>query len=148
MSLTINANVTNYIENGTFFTQKAEKENGKAFFAGNTNLANDSIAQKRKEAQKTAMKVVTDAWESDKAIDKSIEDRQNHYNEMLEVKKEAQSRLKNINDQMDILKEEYGITEEIKYKDWPSEYRERYFELADQASEFKKQKKKKLRKKN
>lgn len=139
MSLTINANMTNYIENVTLFTQKAEKENHKTFFAGNTAFVNDPIAQKRKEAQQKAMRVVTDAWESDKAIDKSIEDRQNHYNEMLEVKKEAQSKLKDINDQIDVLKEEYGITEEMKSGDWPTEYRDRYFELADQTSEFKKQ---------
>lgn len=139
MSLTINANMSNYIENGTLFTQKTEGGNRKTFFAGNTNLANDPIAQKRKEAQKKAMKVVTDAWESDKAIDKSVEDRKNHYNEMLAVKEEAQSYLKDINNQIDVLKEEYGITEEMKYKDWPEEYRQRYFELADQASAFKKQ---------
>ena len=139
MSLTINANRSNYVENGTLFTQKSQKENHKAFFAGNSNLADDPIAQKRKEAQQKAMKVVTDAWESDKAIDKSIEDRQNHYNEMLEVKKEAQSKLKDINDQLAVLKEEYGITEEMKSKDWPTEYRDAYFELADNASEVKKQ---------
>lgn len=112
MSLTINANMSNYIENGTLFTQKTEGGNRKTFFAGNTNLANDPIAQKRKEAQKKAMKVVTDAWESDKAIDKSVEDRKNHYNEMLAVKEEAQNELKKINEQKKALKEGYGITDD------------------------------------
>ena len=139
MSLTIHTNMANYIENGTLFTQKAENENRNTFFAGNTNLANDPIAQKRKEAQEKAMKVVSDAWESDKVIDKSIEDRQNHYNEMLTVKEEAQSKINDINDQIKILKEEYGITEEMKSKDWPQEYRDRYLELAKQASVFKEQ---------
>lgn len=139
MSLTINANMVNYIENGTLFTDKAEQGKRKNFFAGNTNLANDPIAEKRKEAQEKAWKVVSDAWDADKAIDKSVEDRQNHYNEMLEVVKEAQSYLKDINTQIDALKEEYGITKETEYKDWPSEYKQRYFELNKQASEFKKQ---------
>lgn len=139
MSLTINANMANYIENGTLFTEKTEQDKRKSFFAGDTNLASDPIAEKRKEAQEKAWKVVSDAWDADKAIDKSVEDRKNHYNEMLAIKEEAQSHLKDINDQIDVLKEEYGITEEMKYQDWPAEYKQRYFELHDQASEFKKQ---------
>lgn len=137
MALTINANMANYIENGTLLTEKAEQGNRKTFFAGNSNLANDPIAEKRKEAQEKAWKVVSDAWDADKAIDKSVEDRQNHYNEMLEVVKEAQSHLKDINAEMDALKEEYGITEETEFKDCPDEYKQRYLELHKQASEFK-----------
>ena len=139
MSLTINANMANYIENGTLFTEKEQQGNRKTFFAGNTNLVNDPIAEKRKEAQKKAMKVVSDAWNADKAIDKSVEDRNTHYNDMLRRKEEAQSNLKNINEQIDALKEDYGITEDSEYKDWPEEYKERYFELKDQADAFKKE---------
>ena len=139
MSLTIKASMTNYIENGKLFTEKGEQGNRKSFFAGNSNLVNDPIAQKRKEAQEKAWKVVSDAWDADKKIDKSIEDRQNYYNEMVEVVKEAQSHLKDINDQIDVLKEEYGVTEETEFKDWPDEYKQRYFELYKQASEFKNQ---------
>jgi len=139
MSLTINANMANYIENGTLFTDKVEQGNRKSFFMGNTNIANDPLAEKRKEAQEKAWKVVSDAWDADKAVDKSVEDRKNHYNEMLEVVKEAQTHLKDINAQVDALKEEYGITEETEYKDWPEEYKQRYFELSKQASEFEKQ---------
>ena len=71
MSLNIQINTLNQGERSTFLTQKIEAGNQKTFFAGNTNLANDSITQKRKEAQEKAMKVVTDAWESDKTIDKA-----------------------------------------------------------------------------
>lgn len=139
MSLTINANMANYIENGTLFTEKAGQGNRKSFFAGNSNLVDDPIAEKRKEAQEKAWKVVSDAWDADKAIDKSIEDRQNHYNEMVEIVKEAQSHLKDINAQVDTLKEEYGVTEEMTFKDWPDEYKQRYLELNKQASAFKKE---------
>ncbi|MBR5127060.1 MAG: hypothetical protein IKU69_01375 [Roseburia sp.] len=138
MSLTINANMTSYIESGKLFTEKREQGERKSFFAGNSNLANDPIAEKRKEAQEKAWKVVSDAWDADKKIDKSIEDRQNHYNEMVEVVKEAQSHLKDINEQLDVLKEEYGITEEMGFKDWSDEYKQRYLELNKQASKFKK----------
>lgn len=138
MTVTIQANIANYVENGTFFTKKAESGEGrKSYFAGNTNLSNDPIAQKRKEAQEKAWKVVSDAWDVDKSIDKSVEDRQNHYNEMLAIKEEAQAYIKDINDQIDGLKEEYGITEDMTVKDWPDEYRQRYVELNKQASAFK-----------
>ncbi len=138
MSVTIQANMANYIENGNFFTQKTENGEGrKSYFAGNTNLASDPISQKRKEAQEKAWKVVSDAWEVDKSIDKSVEDRQNHYNEMLAIKEEAQAYIKDINDQIDGLKEEYGITEDMTVKDWPDEYKQRYVELNKQASAFK-----------
>lgn len=139
MSLTINANRANFMEGGALFTEKAERENRNSFFVGNSTIVSDPIAEKRKEAQEKAWKVVSDAWDTDKVIDKSIEDRQNHYNEMVEVIKEAQSYLKDINEQVDALKKEYGITKETEYKDWPDEYKQRYFELNKQASEFKKQ---------
>lgn len=114
MSLTINANMANYIQNGTLFTEKAGNANRKTFFAGNTNLANDPIAQKRKEAQEKAMKVVSDAWDTDKAIDKSVEDRKKHYDKMLVRKEEAQTELKRIREEKDALKEAYGIADESK----------------------------------
>ena len=139
MTLNINANMVNYRENGVLFTGKTEQGNRKTFFAGNTNMAKDPIAEKRKEAQEKAWKVVSDAWDADKAIDKSVEDREDHYNEMIEVIKEAQSHLKDINDQIDVMKEEYGVTEEMSYKDWPDEYKQRYLELNKQASVFKKE---------
>lgn len=114
MSLTIYANMANYIENGTMFTQKEDNGNRKAFFAGNTNLANDPIAQKRKEAQQKAMKVVSDAWDTDKSINKSVEDRKSHYDKMLVRKEEAQAELKRIAEEKAVLKESYGIEDDSK----------------------------------
>ncbi len=114
MSLNIQMNVVNQGERSTFFTQKIEAENRKTFFAGNTNLGNDPIAEKRKEAQQKAMKVVTDAWESDKAIEKSVEDRQKHYQEMLKIKETAQAELKRIEEEKAELKEAYGVEDDSK----------------------------------
>lgn len=134
----ININNTNIGVSGTFWAESEKAENRRTFFAGEMNL-NDPIAKKRKEAQKKAMKVVSDAWNTDKEIDKSIEDRRNHYNKLLDDKKEAQSHLNDIDKQVNALKEEYGITEDMKYRDWPAEFKQRYFELNNQASEFKAQ---------
>lgn len=136
MSISVKANITNQIENGTLFTEKAEARKTNAFFAGDTAFANDPIAEKRKEAQEKAWKVISNAWDIDKDIDKSVEDRKNHYNEMLAKKKEALEHLSDINDRIDALKEEYGITEDMKYQDWPDEYKQRYLELNKQAGTF------------
>lgn len=140
MAVTININLANYIENKTFGAKANEEEketgNKQHIFAGNSNLPYDPIAEKRKEAQQKAMKVVTDAWESDKAIDKSVEDRKNHYDEMLAKAQEAQSHLKEIEEQKAALMEEYGVTEETEYKDMPGEYKQRMLELSKQAESF------------
>lgn len=142
MSLTIRANMVNYIENGNLGVEKTEAEKSEAgkkqnFFAGNTMLVNDPLVEKRKEAQQKAMKVIIDAWETDKSVDKSVEDRKTHYDEMLAKKEEAQSYLKEINDKKAALMEEYGVTEDTKYKDMPEEYKQQLFELKDQADFFK-----------
>lgn len=136
MSISININATNQIENENTYINKLQKENTNPFFAGNSNLANDPIAEKRKEAQEKAWKVISDAWDVDKSIDKSVEDRKKDYDKWLERKKDAQEQLKGIEEQMDALKEEYGITDEMSYRDYPSEYKQRYLELHKQAGAF------------
>lgn len=138
MSISVKANITDYIETGTLFAEKTEGMGRKnnTIFAGASKLANDPIAEKRKEAQEKAMKVIRDAWDIDKSIDKNVEDRKTHYEKMLAQKNEAQSHVNDINDSLDSLKEEYGITEDMKYKDWPEEYKQRYLELNKQKSAF------------
>lgn len=111
-----------------------------AFFTGNPNTVdNNPVAQKRMEARKKAMKVVGDAWDTDKEIDKSIQQRRDHYQEMLALKNEAQSQINDINNQMDALKKEYGITEDVNYKDWPSDLKQAYSDLKEPMGELNKQ---------
>lgn len=136
MTVTINANRSNYIENGTLFTGKSENGKKQSIFAGNTTFADDPIARKREEAKQKAMKVISDAWDSDRAVDKSVEDRKKNYEEMLGKKQEAQSYLNEINEKKQALMEEYGITEETAFLDLPKEYQERVIELDKQAAAF------------
>ncbi len=139
MAINININNTNFGINGTFCPGINEQGSRKTFFTGNMNNQNDPIAEKRMEAQKKAMKVVGDAWNTDKAIDKSIEERRNHYQEMLALKNEAQSQINDINNQIDALEKEYGITDEMKSKDWPSEFKQAYSDLKEPLGELNKQ---------
>lgn len=139
MAININVNNTNFGINGTFCPGMNEQGSRKTFFTGNMNNQNNPIAEKRMEAQKKAMKVVGDAWDTDKAIDKSIEERRTHYQEMLALKNEAQSQINDINNQIDALKEEYGITDDMEYKDWPAEFKQAYSALKEPMDELNKQ---------
>lgn len=137
MAININANNGALGVKGIFAANESEQSNRKTLFAGNFNVGgNDPIAEKRMEAQKKAIKVIGDAWNTDKEIDKNIDERRAHYQAQLTIKKEAQGHLSNLNEQMDALKKEYGITEDMSYLDYPAEFRQRFSELKDQAEVF------------
>lgn len=83
-------------------------------FAGATNLMNDPIAQKRAEAQKKAMKVVSDAWDSDKSVAEHIQSRKDHYAEMESLRTGLQDTLKDTNDDAAALKALYEVKDDSK----------------------------------
>lgn len=139
MAMNIHVNNTSFGIIGNSSGVKNAVEKRKAFFAGNSNLKNDPIAEKRREAQKKAMKVVGDAWDTDKEIDKSIQQRRDHYQEMLALKNEAQSQINDIHNQIDALKKEYGITEDMEYKDWPADFKQAYASFKNPLGELQKQ---------
>ena len=78
-------------------------------YAGGINLLDVRIEQKRKEAQKKAWKVVSDAWDNDKNIDRSIEERREHYEKMRNVMKEYSDLIVADKQRMEELKEIYNV---------------------------------------
>ncbi len=58
----------------------------KHIFGGNLNLADDPVEQRRKEAREQAWNVVKNAWDNDNSVDKMIDDRKGHYQDMMEQK--------------------------------------------------------------
>ncbi|MBQ9990297.1 MAG: hypothetical protein IJP31_05070 [Lachnospiraceae bacterium] len=85
-------------------------------FAGSLNedLFANSILEKKKEAQRKAMQVVGDAWESDQKIEKDLDERRELINKL---EKENQAALKEIDEytrMQEEMKEEYGITDDSK----------------------------------
>lgn len=116
MSLTINANGLNRAENSVLPANGNEgKQQGrKTFFAGDSNIANDPIAMKRKEAQKKAMKVVQDAWANDRAVDDSIQARKKHFAEMEKQMDVSRKELASINDDEKALQEIYNVPKDSK----------------------------------
>ncbi len=138
MTLRINVNRHASVENEIFqTTSKSNLPNQNPFFVGNSALSNNPILEKRKEAQEKAWKIISDAWNIDKSFDQSVTDRKQDYDKWLAQKIEAQKMISDITTQVDALNEEYGITDEISSRDFPAEYKQRYFELYKQAECFK-----------
>lgn len=103
------------------------KRNSGTFFAGNSNLDMDPIAEKRKEAQKKAWNVVSSAWDSDKSIDETVQKSRDKYQQMKAIQDEAAGELNRIDNEMNSLKEEYNVasdSQEQKDLDLIIKYRE------------------------
>lgn len=83
-----------------------------SIFAGDLNLMETPIEQKRKQAQKQAMKLIQDAWANEQKIDESVSERKYHYEQMKQQKGSAQKELNDINSNREELKEAYGITDD------------------------------------
>lgn len=93
---------------------KAKKEDKGAVFAGDLNLMQDPVTQKREEAQKRAMKLVQDAWDVDRAIDKNVQERRDHYSKMRDLKSEATDELMSVEQDKQAIKEFYEIEDDSK----------------------------------
>lgn len=116
MELTIQANGMNGIWAEQNQSQKADKAGAEKvtgnLYGGNLNLANDPIAQKKKEAQEQAWNVVKNAWENDKSVDDEIQNRKNHYAEMMQLKGEAEEQLADTKMDMKVLQELYEVKDD------------------------------------
>ncbi len=116
MALTIYAGTNTDVINR--IVEQNEKNEGKKeknnVFAGNLNLVNDPIAEKKKKAQEAAWKIVSDAWNSDIEIDNTVQERRDLYNEMKEVHKDATEHINEYAKQEAKLKELYGVDDDSK----------------------------------
>lgn len=87
------------------------KNGQKTVYAGNLNKNFDPVAQKKQQARKQAMKVITDARENDLKIEQSFEESRSRLKEHREKLGNANTELKRIEDERMALKESYGIDE-------------------------------------
>lgn len=94
-------------ENASIVRGPFQKEERKTIFAGDLNL--DPIAQKKKQAQQKAMKVVEDAWKQDRAVSDSIAKREDHYAKLKDEVKTLNEEIGRLNEKEASLMEEYKI---------------------------------------
>lgn len=115
MGLTIyaggNTRLINKIEDEN--QKQEQKQNKASIYAGSLNLP-DPIDEKKKKAMKEAWEVVSDAWESDIAIDKTIDERRQIYNNMKEIEKEATEALNRLKSQENAFMESYDVEADSK----------------------------------
>lgn len=111
MNISVNANKAGGFSDNINVSvhSKSQNQGRKSLYLGDTNLADNPIAQRRKQAQKQAMKVVRDAWENDMAVSKSVEDRRAHYQQMEAQKEEAQKQAEQLSNDEKTLQEQYGV---------------------------------------
>lgn len=114
MNISVNANKVGGFSDSTHLNAhgKSQNQGKKTVFAGDTSLADNPIAQRRKQAQKQAMKVVRDAWDNDMAVNRSIEERRAHYQQMQVQKEEAQKKTEQLSSDEKTLREQYEVAED------------------------------------
>ena len=69
-----------------------------------------AIARKRKLAQEKAMRLISRAWDKDKAVAQGLQDKQELIDAKTKKNAERSSQLKDIEMQKQSMQEEYGIT--------------------------------------
>lgn len=115
-NITIYAGTTLHgAENAEKSGEQGTEQNGKSVYAGtlNNNMLQNDIMQRKKEAQEKAMKVVGDAFAGDRAIDEDLEERRRNISRLKSDNKELLQELKDISEQQEKLKEQYGITDKV-----------------------------------
>ncbi len=122
--MNVSGNVTFYMGDRTNIQNEAENikaeevrnkrlEKGSLFIGDmNKDLFSNEILEKKKEARKKAMKVVGDAWESDRQIDNDLQERRDLISALDQENKEAQSQINELNQRQEELMQKFGITED------------------------------------
>lgn len=103
----IQKNITLYAQGEQSSSSISEKEKGnrKTFFAGEMNQDNlkSRIQQKQEEARKKALKVVTDTWNGDRAIDSDLEARRENAKNLALENKEGKERVAELEKELEEL---------------------------------------------
>ena len=99
----------------------------------------DRISDKRNSARNKAMKLINDAWERDNETSQGIKDMQDSKEAVVTEIREANSKIDDIDKELDNLKELYGVESDSADKTDLTEYNEKVKELNDLKNEYSKQ---------
>ncbi len=101
-----------------------KQEDRKTVFAGDLNQQGgsiqDRIEQKKKEARKQAMKVVGDAFATDRTLDEDMENRAQNARELVEDRKQLREEMAAVDTRMEDLEKAFGAGE-ISPEDYETE---------------------------
>lgn len=113
-----------------------KREDRKTLFAGDMKQDVDPIWQKRQEAQKKALKVVTDAWDGDKQIDNTVESMEEHIRQLQTEMGQARKELGDLTAKQDELKRQFEETGDAEYEEWANDLQEHIDYLSRQVDDF------------
>ena len=99
----------------------------------------DRISDKRNSARNKAMKLINDAWERDNETSQGIKDMQDSKEAVVTEIREANSKISDIDKELDNLKELYGVESDSAGNTDSTEYKEKVKELNDLKNEYSKQ---------
>ncbi len=115
---------------------REEKKVRKTVYAGalqGNQTLRERIANRKEQARQQAMKIIRDAWEGDRAIDRDVEERRERRAELLEEGKAARESLEEVEKRKQELQASYGITDKTPPGEQPEEYQNMMRELEDYA---------------
>lgn len=92
--------------------RKSQGQNKKSFFAGNLNMQQDAVTQRRGYARQRALKLIGDAWEGDRKMDQTVLDIKDRINLLRDEIAENREIVEADEAQMKNLREQYGISDE------------------------------------
>jgi len=91
---------------------QGDERTRKTFFAGDMTVGKSDLELRREQAQKQAMKVVSDTFDNEKKLDKDMEDRKLHMEELAEQNVALRKERKMVQDQLST----EGLSEESAYE--------------------------------
>lgn len=109
--------------------QEKGSKNSKTIYAGNLNLVSDPIEERKNMAQKKAMKIVSDTFDSESDIDNTVDEMKSNVEDLKVKSKEASDAMQ------DVLQKK----EEMKDIADPEEYKAMAAEYDKIAAEYKKE---------
>ena len=89
-----------------------KKSSGKMIDASGIFKISDPIADKKKQAQKKAMKVIGDAFAGEREIDDDMERRRQNVHDLNKTIGESNRAIKELEDNRALLREQYGVEQE------------------------------------
>ncbi len=112
--------------------EKEDNNKRSTVFARDLSVRPDSITIKKKQAQKQAMKVVMDTFDSEKKVDQSRDDMSAKMQELKDANVGYHKELEQIRGEKQELMERYGVTEDST--EYPEEYKQQFQELEEREN--------------
>lgn len=124
--------------------QSTEKKST-TIFAGDLNLSNDTIEEKKKQAQSMALGVLSSVFSNESKMDEDMAARNQHIQELKDENQEHNKKLEDISKEKENLKEIYGVKDDGDLSGLDEETQKAYNENLKMLNDSEKEYNKKIR---